>query len=98
MDPIFFRSSAEEAQAAVRETIQSMARARVTHEEPGYLRAEFTSRFFGFVDDVELVVDGVHGRIDFRSASRLGHSDWGVNRRRMERICRRLARHPGISA
>jgi len=46
---------------------------------------------FGFVDDVEFVLDAGAGTIDFRSASRLGRSDLGVNRRRMAGIARRYA-------
>ena len=40
----------------------------------------------GFVDDVEFVVDPERSVIDVRSASRLGHSDFGVNRKRVETL------------
>ena len=53
---------------------------------PTYLRAEFRSRLFRFVDDVELLVDPEAARIEIRSASRVGHSDLGVNRKRVEVI------------
>ena len=39
-----------------------------------------------FDDDVEFVVDEQAGTIHFRSASRAGRGDLGVNRRRMEAI------------
>lgn len=55
-------------------------------EAPGYLHAEFTSAWFRFVDDVEFLVDTAAGIIHVRSASRVGHSDLGVNRRRVEQI------------
>jgi uncharacterized protein (DUF1499 family) len=58
--------------------------------EADYLRAEFSSRVFGFVDDVELAVNAASKTIDFRSASRTGYSDLGVNRRRMRKLWRRL--------
>jgi uncharacterized protein (DUF1499 family) len=51
-----------------------------------YLHAEFTSLFFRFVDDVEFLVDDAAKVIHVRSASRLGRSDLGVNRKRVERI------------
>lgn len=53
-------------------------------EEDAYIRAEFTSSLMGYVDDVEfaLVADTIH----VRSASRLGYSDLGVNRERIESI------------
>lgn len=51
-----------------------------------YLHAEFRSRWLGFVDDVELLRDPEQALIHVRSASRLGYSDLGVNRRRVERL------------
>ncbi|MEM8984279.1 MAG: DUF1499 domain-containing protein [Pseudomonadota bacterium] len=54
---------------------------RVTQTTDAYLAAEFTSKTFKFVDDVEfrLTDDAVH----VRSASRVGHSDGGVNAERI---------------
>ncbi len=51
-----------------------------------YLHAEFRSRWLGFVDDVELLRDPEQALIHVRSASRLGYSDLGVNRRRVEHL------------
>lgn len=51
-----------------------------------YLRAEARSALFGFVDDVELLADQEAGLIHFRSSSRVGRTDFGVNRRRLRRI------------
>ncbi|MEE4339731.1 DUF1499 domain-containing protein [Erythrobacter sp.] len=61
----------------------------VTRQEADYIAAEFTSRTFGFVDDLELrrAEDAVH----VRSASRVGHSDNGVNAARVEDLRARLA-------
>ena len=60
--------------------------ARVIGQKDNYLRAEFRSRIFGFVDDVEFVLDPQAGKIHFRSASRVGYGDFGANRRRIEAI------------
>lgn len=49
-----------------------------------YLYAEFTTKLMGFVDDVEFVKDEVNQRLDVRSASRVGESDLGTNRKRVE--------------
>ncbi|MNR58817.1 hypothetical protein D3C85_1799120 [compost metagenome] len=62
---------------------------RVVEQQERYLRAEFTSLVFRFVDDVEFLIG--EQQIDVRSASRLGHSDFGVNRERIERLRRQLA-------
>lgn len=86
----------EEARRAVKEIILAIPRTRIVIDEPNYLRAEFASRLFGFVDDVEFAFDEVERRIDFRSASRVGYYDFGANRRRMKRICRRLQEKPQI--
>jgi uncharacterized protein (DUF1499 family) len=57
-----------------------------------YLHAECASAVFGFVDDLELQLRASEGRIAVRSASRLGRSDLGVNRRRVEALRSELAR------
>ena len=49
-----------------------------------YLAATFSSAVFGFVDDLEIRIDRVHKMIHFRSASRVGHGDMDVNRKRVE--------------
>lgn len=56
----------------------------VVAETDAYVAATFASRVFRFIDDVELRGDGTVTHI--RSASRVGHSDFGANRRRVERI------------
>ena len=81
----------------VRRVIEAMPRARIVREEPDYLHAELRSKVFGFVDDVEFAIDEQNRRIDFRSASRVGYYDFGVNRKRMDDICRRLVEREGIS-
>ncbi len=49
-----------------------------------YLHAESTSRIMRFVDDVEFRYDATANVIHVRSASRLGKSDMGVNRKRVD--------------
>jgi uncharacterized protein (DUF1499 family) len=53
---------------------------------PAYMHFTFTSALFGFVDDVEFLFDEGKKTIHFRSASRVGHSDIGANRKRMNII------------
>jgi len=84
--PIRFRGTPVQAMAAVRAAIERMPRATVVVHDPDYLYAEFRSRLMGFVDDVEFTYDDKVGVIQVRSASRLGRSDFGVNRRRIEAI------------
>lgn len=84
MEPIKWQGSAAEAIDEVKRTMKSeFSRAELVAKKPGYLRYEFSSFVFGFVDDVEFLIDQESNQIEFRSASRVGHSDLGVNRRRM---------------
>jgi uncharacterized protein (DUF1499 family) len=57
-------------------------------EEPNYLRVEFRTTFF--VDDGEFLLNEEGRRIEMRSASRVGYSDLGKNRARLEEIQRGL--------
>lgn len=66
--------------------LDGVAGARIVTRRNDYLHAEVRSRWWGFVDDVEVWVDPVQGRVEFRSASRLGRRDFGVNRHRMEAL------------
>ena len=65
-------------------------RVKVARHDGDYLRAEFTSRIFRFVDDVEFLFDDAARVVRFRSASRVGRSDLGVNRRRMTELAARM--------
>jgi len=80
----------------IRGMVETSARARVVAENPLYLHAEYRSLVFRFVDDVEFALDPEKRKIHFRSASRTGSFDWGVNQRRMKRFCQRLAQTEGI--
>ena len=58
-----------------------------------YIRVECTSKVFRFVDDVEFYFPDTKSKemtIHVRSASRVGHSDLGVNRKRIEQIRSKL--------
>lgn len=86
VEPLPLDGSPEEALARLREIIEAMPRATVDEVGQTHLKARFRSRLFRFVDDLDLVVDAQAGRIHIRSASRVGKSDLGVNRSRVEAI------------
>lgn len=69
--------------AKVESVIQQM-NGTVNSKEDNYIAATFTSSTFGFVDDFEIKADPSQGTIHFRSASRVGYSDGGVNQKRIE--------------
>lgn len=84
--PFQYRKSRTEAKEALKEVIRTLARTNLVEEDESYLRYEITSLLFRFVDDVEFLFDEATKTIHFRSASRTGYGDLGVNRRRMEEI------------
>lgn len=70
----------------LRGVMDAMARTKLVGEEEDYLHYEVRSRIMRYVDDVEFGFDKERGVIDLRSASRVGYSDMGVNRKRVEEI------------
>jgi uncharacterized protein (DUF1499 family) len=90
MAAVPFTDGLEAAQARARAALLAEPRTRIVRDEPGLLEAESTSFLFRFVDDVRLVIDADAAVFRFRSASRVGRSDLGVNRKRMTRISERL--------
>jgi uncharacterized protein (DUF1499 family) len=94
VDPILFTGDGGSAWSRLRRVIEGMKRARITEETDGTLHVEYRSAVFGFVDDVEFLMDAAGSRIEVRSASRTGYYDFGANRRRVEEIRARFAREP----
>lgn len=86
MSPIPYRVPTATARRLLLEILGSRKRTEIVTAEELYLHATETSALFRFVDDVELSLDEAAREIHFRSASRTGYSDLGVNRRRMEAI------------
>lgn len=80
--------------ALIKKVVAGLERSKIIVDSESYLYAEFHSRWFGFVDDVEFLVDKKAAVTHLRSASRVGYSDMGVNRRRMEQIRAAVFAHP----
>ena len=62
----------------------------IKHVADHYLRVEAKTRLLRFVDDVEFELRIGEGVIAVRSASRVGYSDLGANRCRIEEIRKAL--------
>ena len=90
LDPWEYEESSESILKKLKEILRSLPRTRIVTEEENYLHAEATSAIFRFVDDIEIFIDESNKQIHFRSASRVGHSDLGVNRDRIEEIRKRF--------
>jgi len=91
IDPFVLTAGADEAWQSARRILSEFPRTRIVNEGGNYLHAECTSRIFRFVDDLELQLRPADGLIAVRSASRVGHSDLGVNRDRVESLRASLA-------
>ncbi len=78
--------SAEAAMKKLVAIIEKMPRTIIVEQKPDYLYAEFRTFAMRYIDDVEFYVDAQQNVIHYRSASRLGRSDLGVNGKRVDEI------------
>ena len=89
IEPINYSGTLQGAHDLLLQIIQSEKRTEILADQKDYIRVEFTSALFRFVDDVEFYFPEEQAEkkiIHVRSASRVGHSDLGANRKRIERI------------
>jgi uncharacterized protein (DUF1499 family) len=89
IEPLYFSGTQEAAKVRLLDVLSQMKRTKVTQQRSDYVRAESSSAIFGFVDDLEFYFPAEKSGtiiIHTRSASRLGLSDLGVNRRRIDHI------------
>jgi uncharacterized protein (DUF1499 family) len=86
IEPIACDQPPEQAMQRLKAALHSIPKAKIVEERERYIRAEVKSLIFRFIDDIECLIDPDARLIHFRSASRVGRSDLGVNRRRMEQF------------
>lgn len=84
--PIAYTGSREDARELLTKVLGVVPRTEIVTQQENYIRAKSTSRIMGFVDDAEFYLPADEPVIHVRSAARLGESDLGVNRRRLEQI------------
>ncbi len=84
--PLTYSGDRSRAYENLLKVLSVVPRTRIITQTDNYIRVEFESRLLGFVDDGEFYFPAEDGIIQVRSASRLGESDLGVNRTRMEQI------------
>jgi len=85
-----FAADGDTLQALLRlkEILSSRPGMRIVTAKDDYLHVECTTPLMRFVDDLEVLADPEQGVLHIRSASRVGHSDLGANRHRVEEIRR----------
>ena len=86
LSPLPLRKDPVMAKQFIKYVINEFSNSKIVEDEDTYIRAEFTSSIFKFVDDVEFYFDMSEDQIHFRSASRRGKTDFGVNKKRMKEI------------
>jgi len=85
ISPLAVKKSSDWPKSVI-DVLSSVRGITVTDVNDDYIHAECRSLIFRFVDDLELLWDSRKSICQVRSASRVGHSDLGVNRRRVEKI------------
>ena len=90
IEPLVFSDTPEQAFARLEKLLAERGDTAIVTRRPGYLRVEFRTTLF--IDDGEFLLDREHCVIHVRSASRLGYSDLGKNRSRIEQVRREFAR------
>lgn len=86
IEPIAYRGDRTTAKKTLLKVLSVVPRTEVIENTGNYIHTESTSRIFKFVDDAEFYFPEDENIIQVRSASRVGESDLGVNRRRIEQI------------
>ncbi|MDX1805809.1 MAG: DUF1499 domain-containing protein [Paenisporosarcina sp.] len=86
MEPIPYSDNRLQSRSKIKAIVTNMKRIELVEEKDDYLHYVETSKVFKFKDDVEFYFDDSNRVIQFRSKSRVGHTDLGVNRKRMKKI------------
>lgn len=84
--PLSFSEDPGAAMIRLKKLLAGRKDTKLIEESDSYLRIEFHTTFF--VDDGEFILDRERKVIHLRSASRIGYSDLGKNRSRLEDIRR----------
>ncbi len=86
VDPFPYSGTLDQTKALVKKAAADFGGAQILAESPDYLHMVFTVPFIPFKDDVEFFFSEKERVVHYRSASRVGYSDLGVNRKRYERL------------
>uniref|UniRef100_A0A5Q0TEI9 DUF1499 domain-containing protein n=2 Tax=Vibrionaceae TaxID=641 RepID=A0A5Q0TEI9_9VIBR len=84
----FVLTSSDISLSQIETVALSFPRTETIEKNDDYLHLTFTSLVLRFTDDVEIVKEGIH--LHIRSKSRVGHSDFGVNRERLQKLRTKL--------
>ncbi|NNC55805.1 MAG: DUF1499 domain-containing protein, partial [Pseudomonadales bacterium] len=94
VDAMPMKNTLEDTRAAIFSAIENYGGAKILVDKPRYIYAVFTTPLMKFNDDVEFYIDTSKSLVHFRSASRAGYSDRGLNRERYEALDERYRSWP----
>jgi len=86
VEPLAFDGDPDQAWARLREVVLAMPRTTLVDSDDRYMHVVFRTAILRFSDDVQLMLDEGARVIHLRSASRLGYSDMGANRKRVDAL------------
>ncbi|MEO9655676.1 DUF1499 domain-containing protein [Marinomonas sp.] len=86
VESIIYRENRKDVQLSLESFLLNQGNARVVSSTLGYVHLEIKSKYIGYIDDVEFYLPEADSVIHVRSASRVGYSDVGVNRERVEQV------------
>ena len=92
--PLAVRGDGSTTITKLKVIVEGMDGAKLITNAPDYLYAQYTTPLMKYVDDVEFWFDPAAGVIQVRSASRIGKSDLGLNRKRIEVVRAALTASP----
>ena len=89
VEPLRVYGSMAEQWKVLKNVIHEMG-GKLEEADDYFLHATFQSKLFRFTDDVICRQDTVTNSIQIRSSSRVGYSDFGINRKRVEKLRKKL--------
>lgn len=91
VDRLNLTEPVSEAMKSIAAIVAAQPGVAIAKQDNRYLHVTYTSRWMGFVDDVEFLASDDNQSVQIRSASRLGKSDLGANVNRINQLRQLLA-------
>lgn len=86
VSPIAFKGNLNESKEVIKRALEAYGNIIIVTEEGNYIHAVSTTSTMKYHDDLEFYFDEKSAIIHYRSASRVGYSDRGLNRERYDRL------------
>ena len=82
VEPFPYKETKASTMDGIKLSVKAYGNAEIVEEKENYLRLVFTTGLMRYKDDGEFYFDDQEKVVHFRSASRMGYSDMGLNRER----------------